>query len=126
MRVRFSRTVRRYMRDPHLYSPEHVWTNEASDVADWLLGACAAEPDVDDAVLLATVHVAHPEVSFSDLERVWQRLQDFPHIFEIAAARHTLDNYDLNGVYRTAVPLTLTHVAHRKWTVPMLDFWTPS
>ena len=65
MRVRFSRTLRRYMRDPQLYSSESVWTNEDSDVADLLIHACAAQPDVDDATLLQSVHDADPEVSLS-------------------------------------------------------------
>ena len=35
----------------------------------------------------------------SHMRQVWNRMQCFPHIFEIADARGELDNYDLQGHY---------------------------
>ena len=36
-RAKFSRTVRKHMRDPNLYTPEKTWTEEHSKLADRLL-----------------------------------------------------------------------------------------
>ena len=37
MRVKFSRTLRKYMREPARYSTENLWTEEESRVFDALL-----------------------------------------------------------------------------------------
>ena len=36
-RVKFSGTIRRYMRDPTLFTPEKTWTEEESLIADQLV-----------------------------------------------------------------------------------------
>ena len=55
MRVLFSQTVRRYMRDTSLYTPEKTWTSEENVIADALLSQLRANPDVTEKDLLDAV-----------------------------------------------------------------------
>ena len=52
MRVKFSRTIRRHMRDPALCSAEKVWTEEDANLADALLKVLAKNPHLTDAEFL--------------------------------------------------------------------------
>ena len=48
-------------------------------------------------------------------------MQCFPHIFEIAAARNKLAEYDLNGKHVPPQVHTLTTLSHEGWNVPLRD-----
>ena len=52
----------------------------------------------DDAVV---AKCCRENASIADLEEVWEKLQTFPHMFETAAARGTLMDYDFNGERKT-------------------------
>ena len=55
MRVLFSKTVRTYMNDSTLYSPEKVWTQEENDIADALLAELRTKTDATDEELIGNV-----------------------------------------------------------------------
>ena len=104
MRAKFARTLREHMRDAEKYTHPglHVWTAEDSEIADLLLRVIKQNPsELDRDSLLATATDLAPTVLSADLTRVWERLQTFPYIFEIAVARGTLDALTLQGTERT-------------------------
>ena len=47
-RVKFSKTIRRHMRDPSEYSAEKAWTQEESDLADVILADYARNHNIGD------------------------------------------------------------------------------
>ena len=51
---------------------------------------------MDDDEILVTCSKKKDAIGLPELERIWDKLQTFPHIFEVAAARGTLMDYDLN------------------------------
>ena len=105
MHAKFARTLREHMRDAEKYTHPglHVWTAEDSDTADLLLRVVKQNPsELDRDTLLATAAALAPTILSANLARVWDRLQTFPYIFEIAVARGTLDALTLQGTERTA------------------------
>ena len=81
----------------------HVWNAEDSDTADLLLRVVKQNPsELDRDTLLAKAAALAPTILSANLARVWDRLQTFPYIFEIAVARGTLDALTLQGTERTA------------------------
>ena len=120
MRVVFSQTVRTHMRDPSLYTAEKTWTSEENATANALLSAIRQSPNAAEAEWFGNVQGCEKET-----ERVWKKLNSFPHIFEVLAARgEDLMRYDLHGQPRTAEPTatTLTHLTFRGWTVALKEF----
>ena len=85
------------MRDPELFSPEKVWTAEESRLADLLLQTIRAHPDKEDEAVVRECAKQQNTGAMFDLMKVWKKLQEFPHLFEVAAARGTLMDFDLNG-----------------------------
>ena len=69
MRVKFSRTIRRHMRDPELYTAENLWTAEEADVAEELLRVLAQTPTLTDDDLLQSVSDGSAGASDSDAVR---------------------------------------------------------
>ena len=57
------------------------------------------------------------------LKDVWRKLLTFPHVFEVAAARGDLDNYDLNGKRHEVTTPSIQHVSlgppQGQWKVPL-------
>ena len=56
---------------------------------------------------------------------VWQKLQTFPHMFEVYAARgEDLMHYDLHGELRNTIgqETRLTQLSYRRWNVGLTDF----
>ena len=60
--------------------------------------------------------------SLRELERIWNRLQTFPHVFELAAARGTLMDLDLNGQRKTKEATSISHVTYRRWKVVFKEY----
>ena len=58
----------------------------------------------------------------SDLMSVWNKLQKFPHLFEVAAARGTLMDYDLNGHRKMKQAASIQHIAYRRWKVVLTEY----
>ena len=52
------------------------------------------------------------------LEDVAQKLEEFPHIFEVAKAQGRLDEYDLAGKHRERQKHAMTHIKYQGWSVP--------
>jgi hypothetical protein len=90
MRVRFSRTLRKFMRDSAVYSAPHIWVPSDDRAADVLLEVCRQSPCELDQTVLERAALLDASASLSTYTRIWSRLQQFPHMFEIAAAKGTL------------------------------------
>ena len=50
---------------------------------------------------------------------MYRKLQQFPHMFEVANASGRLDSYDLAGTYRHTSASTLTHIRFHGGSVPL-------
>ena len=89
----------KYMRSPAIYAETNVWTDAEAAVAEKLLRELAEQPTLTNEDLLRSVS-AMPGEPFAStrVERVWDRLQMFPHCFAVAQARGDLDSYNLHGV----------------------------
>ena len=118
MRVRFATTLRLHMRDPKVFTPSSCWTKEQSLAADEFLQACRHSADATDEDVLQRVtgHLAaHQRVMY---KAVWAKMQTFPYMYEIAAARQILGEYDLNGHRKPRREQTLTSLTYERWNVP--------
>ena len=77
LRAKFSRTIRRHMRDPQEYTASTVWTAEESDLADDLLAL------LDRNTADLTSHPAqylqeHPETCSEAVRAVWENCSGSP------------------------------------------------
>ena len=97
MRVVFSRTIRQHMRDEDWFNDAVRWTQADSDLADTLVEFWRKSRDVaaDDAV--AAFCSAHAAAELDAVRRVWGRMQQYPHCFELAAARGELASLNMDG-----------------------------
>ena len=97
----FSRTIRKYMRDPEIYTSANVWCEEDVAIAEELLEFVSYNPEMSDDVVVAKYVERASEGSKCDVERadhVWARLRtQFPHMFDVAERRGVLDKLDLSG-----------------------------
>ena len=123
MRVKFSRTIRRHMREPELYPNSTTWTEEDSDIVDALLKIVSSNTSIVEEDLLRQFHSEKPELASEErLEKLWKRMQAFPHCFEVASARKDVDSMDLHG---KAIPSDskaleqLQVVTDNGWNVPL-------
>ena len=91
MRVLFSQTVRAHMGNSNLYTADKTWTPEDNEIAEACLAALRTNPYASDEEVLNSVWGRRRDVA-----AVWQKLQTFPHMFEVYAARgEDLMRYDL-------------------------------
>ena len=128
MRARFARTLRYFMRDSEIYQHPgtHVWNAADSACAYSLLKICSQEPTLPNEVVVQIAHEQDPTTAQTVYERVWARMQTFPYIFEVAAARGNLDTLHLDGTSSvtrspTAAP-SITAVKYAGWKVTLKDF----
>ena len=122
LRAKFSRTVRRHMRDPQEYAPDSVWTAEDSDLADSLLRFLdPATTDLDSVPELYLQQ--HAEACGVSVHRVWARLQQFPHCFEVAEKRGTLQTLRLDGTVDPSPVLSqeISSLKHAGWEIRVPD-----
>ena len=119
MRVLFSQTVRAHMANPSLYTADKTWTPEDNEIAEACLAALRTNPYASDEEVLNSVWGRRRDVA-----AVWQKLQTFPHMFEVYAARgEDLMHYDLHGELRNTVgqETRLTQLSYRRWNVSLTD-----
>ena len=102
------------MRDPALFSQEKVWTSEESRLAELLLQTVHSEPQVPDDSVVERCWEAQDKLPWSNLTEVWQKLNTFPHIFEVAAPRGALMDYDLNGQRKTHQTVSINNIVYRR------------
>ena len=121
-RVKFSKTIRQHMRDPTVYTPAKCWTNEESFLADVILQHLHNAPQSSDEDLLQSLIDNTPH-DCNDISSVWNKMQSFPHVFEIAAARRQLQNYKLDGTLftKSARVTQIKTVDLYNWQVQMTD-----
>ena len=112
------------MHDPELFSPEKVWTAEQSKLADLLLQTIRAHPGKEDDAIVRECAKQQHSGAITELRLVWNKLQKFPHIFEVAAARGTLMDFDLNGQRKMKQAATIKHIAYRGWKVVLTEYDT--
>ena len=55
------------------------------------------------------------------VEGVFEKLQQFPHMFEIAMVQGRLDTLDLNGEVHGREAHDMTHLRYQGWTVPLKE-----
>jgi hypothetical protein len=97
-RANFSRTIRRHCRDEAVFGAAATWTAEDSDVADALLRMLAERPqNCTDELLLESCRASLSADACLRVEAVWSRMQQFPHMFEVAEVRGELDTLNLEG-----------------------------
>ena len=87
MRVLFSRTLRRHLRDNTLYNPDMVWTDEESKLAEDIFACTAAHPSCCDEEIYDTLRHADEDLDHDAFNTVWARLQKWPHSCELEASR---------------------------------------
>ena len=118
-RVKFSRTIRRHMRDPKVYSEHNVWTAEESTLADAMLEALPSTTGLDITDFPELFLKDHSATPAEEAHRVWSKMQRFPHMFEIHATRDTLHTLKLDGTPDTTpqVSKTLTPLRCEGWSV---------
>jgi hypothetical protein len=109
------------MRDASLFTPDRTWTAAESNMADVLLAYIREHPTASDGEAFRDFVRLHPEVDAERAHAVWAKLSTFPHMFEVAAARNTLAQYDLLGNLRSAPVRPLTQLSYSGWTVPLAD-----
>lgn len=115
-RVKFSKTIRRYMKDTSIYSADKCWTDEDNDLCELILQSIREDPHLTEHTIFNELH---KDKNKEDLIRVWEKLQTFPHIFEIASARKQLLDYELNGILKpvTHKETRVTHLELQQWKV---------
>ena len=89
-RVKFSKTLRAHMRDPSLYTPEKCWTREESVFADKIIAAVRTNQSSSLEDVAAKLRETIPATQHTDLDGAAAKLNQFPHMFEIAEARNQL------------------------------------
>ena len=87
MRILFSRTLRRHLRDSTLYNPDMVWTDDETKLAEDIFACTAAHPDCSEEDIYDSLRRAHEDLHRSVFSTVWARLQKWPHICELEASR---------------------------------------
>ena len=127
-RVKFSRTLRRHMRDPEIYSSERVWTADESSIADALLKEVTSnKTSTDDEVLHRCQESLAQSTPSEAVHAVWRRMRLFPHVFEVAHARGDVDSLDLHGrpLSRQAAAVEKVQVLidQNQWNVPMAELY---
>ena len=88
-RAKFSRTIRKYMRDSTIYSPEKVWTETEATCADIILELLRLTPELDSAHVFEQ-YIAKRKQEINNItealmQTVWHRLHnEYPHMFAVA------------------------------------------
>ena len=119
MRVFFSRTVRRHMRDTDVYSANACWTDADAALADSLVEFWRCNCDCLEASCVEAFCAVHPGICCSEVGSVWQRLNTYPHVFELAAARGSLSELHMDGTKITSPPVQppVGTISFDGWTV---------
>ena len=108
------------MTDSSLYTSDKTWTPEENEIAEACLAALRANPYASDDEVISSV-----TGGYWDVTTVWQKLQTFPHMFEVNAARgDDLMRYDLHGEIRNTLgqETNITQLSYRRWNVALADF----
>ena len=123
-RVKFSATIRRHMRDARVYGPELAWTESDAAIADSLLRFLRQHRECpDDDFVALFYHGLQDATGFAreDCDRVWSRLRcHYPHMFEVASARQTLDTLRLDGTAKSN-DAEVADMTYKGWKVPIAD-----
>ena len=127
-RARFSRTIRKHMKDASIYSPDSVWTDEETACSEDILRLIQRSPEVTPTTFQKIYSETFPATAtiFDDnlLQRTWTRLHtEYPHMFAVAMARGDLDSLNLDGTRISDLPETkpITQVSYKGWTVTIDD-----
>jgi len=134
MRVKFAKTLRKYVRTEEWGLKEPLWTEETSQAADELLRFLTKHKDLTDDCVLPEFFRSHSaaEDAAPELEKnaskqamyteVWQRLHTYPYSCEIQAARGVLDTEaqekQRQAVDQPQAPWRLQTVTRKNWRVP--------
>ena len=129
MRVKFAHTVRHHMQDATLFSNPgtHVWTTHDAAVADELLRLLRVQPSIDASTLATLAATECPQTPVDSILAVWERMQTFPYIFEVSAARNAFGTISLQGkslpqATADATQKQITRIQYQNWHVALKDF----
>ena len=124
MTVKFSKTLRREMRDDTLYDPTMTWTQEYSDAADLILADLRKRAARENVVECNVDRSKDLGISAAVYAEVWARLRRWPHSYEVDSATGKMV-LDITEIDHEA--LRNTRVAHQtydwgKWRVDRKDW----
>ena len=131
MRVKFAHTVRHNMQDATLFTNPgtHVWTKHDAAVADVLLRLLRGQPSIEVSTLATLAATECPQTSMDSILGTWERMQTYPYVFEVAAARQDIAALALDGsrcsTAQASEPtrqLSLASTLTSRWRVPLNDF----
>ncbi len=125
MLVLFSRTIRQSMRNELWFSDDVRWSAPMSAVADTILRHWSANTELEGDAFKEHMHsVMKNDDQFMNIfDTVWSRMQQFPHCFELAAARGQLETLDMQGATCDTTNLTVckTRFSFSGWKVDSAD-----
>ena len=128
MRARFARTLRLHMRDADLctHPGTHVWNEDDALIAEKFLSIIRDNLQLSDDEIVVTLATHNPTLQQDDIHRIWQRLQTFPYVFEIAHARGNVDALYLDGTRKQTnlepERAPVSFVQYHGWKVALKDF----
>ena len=112
------------MRSEQWFSDDVRWDEHTSNIADDIVKKWGAHPDLPsdkflDIVFKPIYERTQDYKAFEETEGVWKRMQQYPHCFELAAARGQLDTLDMQGLARdaSAMMITKTRFSFSGWKV---------
>ena len=97
------------MRDPKLYSEENRWNAQESELADefvTFVKNLKEAPDLTEDEIDDQFRVTKQTVSKTLVTKVLERMKLYPHMFEIAAAKNSLNTLNLDGTLSTFANLS--------------------
>ena len=100
-----------------------TWTEEQSKLADRLLLDYAKQRSNDVSTHADDFADRHEQESRTEIHTVWQKLQTFPHCFEIAERRLELDTLELDGTPRDKklVAKSIAQLHYLGWSIKLLE-----
>ena len=77
------------MRSEEWFADDVRWTSDASALADHIIKQWGARPDLEGDAFLGLLHsfCGDDVAGMQDIDRVWKKMQVYPHCFELAAVR---------------------------------------
>eukprot|EP00975_Prorocentrum_lima_P058141 12195856-Prorocentrum_lima.AAC.1 len=109
------------MRDASLFSAAKVWSAEDSDVADMLLQFVSRNSKLPSGVVPETF-AASTEAPALVVDRVWNRLQEWPFNAEIEHARGVLLKDAGAGGTHPADSHAVYHILDGDWKVHIAEW----
>ena len=88
-----------------------------------ILAALRDDPDTEpDTIVQSLAKTSTDATDPAALNAVWAKLQTFPHLFEVAAARDCLADYDLSGnPMPNTSKITISNLRFQGWDISLRE-----